>query len=1098
MRPKYDAGRGGPGVRPGAGPTDRRPEQKDGRVVLKRWIRRLPPIARQDARVRRLKEQNAALRERLARRPSSSAWSPPARDRAVELVRDSGLFDERWYLSQVDPASGPVDGDAAAHFVTEGQRAGLSPHPVFVPDFYLEQQANQLSKKSPVRSSPFLHYLTVGAARGLSPHPLFDAAAYLRAHPGSARAPGGPVAHFLGRGMPLSEEAGATGAPWDAPGELLAQARATAETLRDSRGYTHVERDVPDFDLEREAAVKAELRSVPLPEEPPVVSVVVPTKDRAAMLTAAIDSVLAQTYPHLELIVVDDGSVDDTPALLERYARQDGRLMVVRHEQARGVAAARNAALELATGRYVAYLDSDNTWFPDFLELMVRHLVRSGDRAAYGVTALVEEGGQGRHLYRGLPFDREHLRERNFIDCIVLVHERSLLERTGAFDETLRRNVDWDLFLRLADETDFTFVPVRATQYDVWTDQGERITTLEPMAYRFVVRQRALVDVADLCALADERDAGLLSAVVVMGEATEAATVLSGVQRMRETASGPLEVVVVDSRSRPGVFTAVHAGLSRTDGVRVHRLTQPLPLEVARTVAVQWSSGAQLVFLPIGLWTQPGWDGPLREGLSRHAVVQPLVLTPGGSVWSAGVEYTSSGHWYLPWSGFAGDAPEVRHERTVTAATAAAFAVGAADFLDAGGFEPLLRDDLYGGELSLRVTSATGRTAALLPRSVMAWRRDPPEGLTANALMRVRDNQRLDRQRWQEVGRPHRPTEQVLDGYRLVGFGRERNTQTAPRPLMVHDRPSRPLRWAIKIGAPTVERRTNWGDWHFAESMRDSLERLGHEVTIDCKNEWYRPTAHLDDVVLQVRGVSIYEVNPGHTNVSWVISHPDRVTTSELVDYDLVFGASPRWCATMSRRLGRQVQPLLQCTDHRRFRPVEPDVRRTHEVLVVANARGMRPSVAAARDEGIVPTVYGLRWDGLLPDGAWRAPYIPNADLPAVYAAAGVVLNDHWDDMRDLGILSNRLFDLAACDARVVSDHLPEIEDVFGDVILTYGEARSIAEAVRLQLEETPERARARRELGERVRREHTFDARAAQLSESVVALRAREGVPAK
>src|SRR5699024_1326048 len=178
--------------------------------------------------------------------------------------------------------------------------------------------------------------------------------------------------------------------------------------------------------------------------------------------------------------------------------------------------AARNSGLARARGDYIAYLDSDNTWFPDFLELMVRHLVRSGDRAAYGVTALVEEGGEERHLYRGLPFDREHLRERNYIDCIVLVHERSLLEATGGFDETLKRNVDWDLFIRLADQTDFTFVPVLATQYDVWSEQGERITTLEPMAYRYVVRQRTLVDPEGLRQTADERETDLLSVVLAV------------------------------------------------------------------------------------------------------------------------------------------------------------------------------------------------------------------------------------------------------------------------------------------------------------------------------------------------------------------------------------------------------------------------------------------------------------------------------------------------------------------------------------------------------------------------------------------------------
>src|SRR5699024_12168554 len=64
----------------------------------------------------------------------------------------------------------------------------------------------------------------------------------------------------------------------------------------------------------------------------------------------------------------------------------------------------------------------------------------------------------------------------------------------------------------------------------------------------------------------------------------------------------------------------------------------------------------------------------------------------------------------------------------------------------------------------------------------------------------------------------------------------------------------------------------------------------------------YRDTAHLDDVTLVLRGRGPYRVNPAHTNVMWVISHPDEVTTSELREFDAVFGASPRWCERVSRR----------------------------------------------------------------------------------------------------------------------------------------------------------------------------------------------------
>ncbi|WP_109472453.1 glycosyltransferase [Ornithinimicrobium cavernae] len=1063
-------------------------------MALKQFMRRLPPIAWRDARLRELKAQNKRLRESRAtvtprRRPTG--WLPPEPPALADLVRESGLFDEAWYLSQVTDTVA----DALEHFLLEGQQAGLSPHPGFLAPHYLAGLPRGDQKKAAVLAAPFTHYLTVGAAAGRSPHPLFDAGAYLEAYPRSARVAGGPLADFLARGRALTPASGASGVPWDEPRGFLEAARAAAEILRETRGYTHIERDTPDFDLEREAAVKADLRSQPLPDDPPLVSVVIPTKDRADLLGATLDSVLAQTYPHWQLVVVDDGSRDGTPALLERYAR-DERIEVVRHEEARGVAAARNAGLARARGTYVAYLDSDNTWFPDFLELMVRHLVRSGDRAAYGVTALVEEGGQGRHLYRGLPFDREHLRERNYIDCIVLVHERSLLEATGGFDETLKRNVDWDLFIRLADETDFTHVPVLATQYDVWSEQGERITTLEPMAYRFVVRQRTLVDLAALRETAADRDPGLVSAVVAVGPTDSAESVVTAVRQLLETATGGLEVAVLDARTSEAEFVRLHAELGLLDGVSVRRLSQSLPLELVRNVGVAETRGGILTFLPATVWAQPGWDQPLRDGLERHSVVQPLVLTSGGAVWSAGLDFLDNGSWYLPWSGFSGDAPELDGERTVVAASAAALAVRAEDFLAVDGFDPLLRDDVYGGDLSLRVTDHTGGTAGCATGSTVAWRVDPAEVRSASALGRARDNQRRDRERWRQVGSPTLAPEAVLPHYRLLGFDRARNTQVAPQPLLVHDRPERPLRWAIKIGPPTVERRTNWGDWHFARSLKASLERLGHEVSIDCKGEWYRPSSVLDDVVLQMRGVSVYEVNPGHTNVSWVISHPDRVTAGELSDYDLVFGASPRWCGAMTQRLGRPVLPMLQCTDHHRFHPVEPDRRRAHQVLAVANARGLRPSVAAALDSGIVPAVYGLRWEGLLPEGAWQAPYIPNEELPGVYCAAGVVLNDHWDDMRDLGILSNRLFDLAACDARVISDYLPEVEEVFGDVVLTFGEGTDLAELVAAQLTESPERAEARRALGARIRTEHTFDARAAQLSEAVTELRARTGSP--
>jgi spore maturation protein CgeB len=152
-------------------------------------------------------------------------------------------------------------------------------------------------------------------------------------------------------------------------------------------------------------------------------------------------------------------------------------------------------------------------------------------------------------------------------------------------------------------------------------------------------------------------------------------------------------------------------------------------------------------------------------------------------------------------------------------------------------------------------------------------------------------------------------------------------------------------------------------------------------------------------------------------------------------------------------------------------------------VLFVGNSRGVeRPTVRDAIQAGLDVAVYGRGWEEILPAGVIKGTYVPNSELAATYRAAGVVLNDHWDDMRRNGFLSNRLFDLAACGAKVVSDEVPGLHDVFGSVIATYSTPNEIAETVRDQTKDDDQRLAARAALSEQVRSEHSFDARAGRL----------------
>jgi glycosyltransferase involved in cell wall biosynthesis len=197
----------------------------------------------------------------------------------------------------------------------------------------------------------------------------------------------------------------------------------------------------------------------------PLVSVVTPVFDGARFVRRALDSVLAQTCQNWELIAVDDGSSDESPAILAEVAAGDPRVRVLRHPANRGVSAARNTALAAARGELIAYLDQDDEFYPD-------HLGRAWSlRATADVLLfrydLVEER-PGLPGYGGVArYDPGLCLDRMAVETITVplgvVHRRGLLDRVGGFDESLGRyrgmDEDGDLWRRFA-RAGATFAPV--------------------------------------------------------------------------------------------------------------------------------------------------------------------------------------------------------------------------------------------------------------------------------------------------------------------------------------------------------------------------------------------------------------------------------------------------------------------------------------------------------------------------------------------------------------------------------------------------------------------------------------------------------------
>jgi len=199
-----------------------------------------------------------------------------------------------------------------------------------------------------------------------------------------------------------------------------------------------------------------------------LVSVVVPAFDAAANIRQTLNSVLAQTYQEIEVIVVDDGSSDATSAIVEEFAARDARFHLIRQRNA-GVGAARNAAIRKARGEYIAPLDADDFWFPEKLEKQVACMEQSGYEIglAYCWSTFIDDQGRSvsscSHTVEGrLP---HALILRNVVgNGSVPLFRASALERVGLYLTRAEQRgaqgcEDWDLYLRIAENFGIRVVP---------------------------------------------------------------------------------------------------------------------------------------------------------------------------------------------------------------------------------------------------------------------------------------------------------------------------------------------------------------------------------------------------------------------------------------------------------------------------------------------------------------------------------------------------------------------------------------------------------------------------------------------------------------
>jgi GT2 family glycosyltransferase/spore maturation protein CgeB len=302
---------------------------------------------------------------------------------------------------------------------------------------------------------------------------------------------------------------------------------------------------------------------------------------------------------------------------------------------------------------------------------------------------------------------------------------------------------------------------------------------------------------------------------------------------------------------------------------------------------------------------------------------------------------------------------------------------------------------------------------------------------------------------------------------------------------------------AIKVPAPKWETVHEWGDYHMALGLQREFEKQGHQVIIQILPEWNNGEDTTCDIVIVLRGLSKYKPKANHFNIMWNISHPDKVTIDEYNQYNYVFISSLKWAEKIDKQTNVPVKPMLQCTDINLFRKYESDEFK-HQLLFVGNSRkvyrkiikdlmtAQKEIASSIENTGVESerdlSIYGTLWENIVADKYIRGSHIPNNELYKYYSSSDILLNDHWEDMKEKGFISNRIFDGLAAEAFIISDKVVGLEEIIGDSVVTYETPEELLKLVDYYLTNPDVRKEKTRKGAEIVRKEHTFKNRVEQI----------------
>jgi len=392
-------------------------------------------------------------------------------------LRPNLLVDPAYYAIK-NPDFDPEETDTLSHFLANADSNGSldrTPSPYFDHSFYCRRYPDAAPRLSSVRAA-YQHALEIGVDECRQPSRYFDSAYYLDKNPSLAEIGLDPLSHYRRYGAekrrspcPLFDPHfyAATYGGNDCDDLFVHFLSGQHDERRpcvwfDPSFYRRTYLDENDKIPPLKHYLESGITSQHYPNDEaaqlrdkPVISVLVPVYNvRPCFLNSCIRSVFYQSYPHWELCLVDDCSTDpEIRQILKKWEALDPRISISFLPKNSGISAATNAAAELASGSYLAFLDNDDELVPTALQTFATLINKKPAELYYSDEVLIGEDGQWLSVFRKPGLNRELLLSHNYVThCVVT--KRSLFMEVGGCDETLDGAQDHDLFLKLSEASE--------------------------------------------------------------------------------------------------------------------------------------------------------------------------------------------------------------------------------------------------------------------------------------------------------------------------------------------------------------------------------------------------------------------------------------------------------------------------------------------------------------------------------------------------------------------------------------------------------------------------------------------------------------------